>query len=222
VFVVLRLRDSVLIPNHLLSASLRETIIHILKDKHESRVSSELGIEIMVIDVEIDQNNKINSSEGTTYKDVNFTVLAFYPRLQEIVEGELVEVTDFGCFVRIGPTDALLHLSQIADDLVRADVRGGMIVSEGGNKIKLGSTLRVRIISISHPKKFEMGKIGLSCRGSFLGPREWIKRKKVSLCDHCSKKLGLRYKCRNCGGYFCDDHRLPENHDCRTRYRKLR
>lgn len=218
-FAILQLRDSVIIPNHLLSAPLKETVTRLLKEKYESMVNSELGYVIMVMDASVDQSNKINSSEGTIYNDVDFSVLTFYPRLQEIVEGELVEITDFGGFVRIGPTDALIHISQIADELVRADVKGGMIVAEGGKKIKLGSTIRARITSVSHLK---IGQIGLSCRGSSLGPRDWIKSKKVSLCDHCNKKLGLRFRCRSCRGNFCDDHRLPENHDCRTRSRKLR
>ena len=220
-FAILHLRDSVLIPNHLLSAPLKETIIQILKEKYESMINSELGYVIMIIDVEVDQNNKINSSEGTTYNGVDFRLLTFYPRLLEIIEGEVVEITDFGCFVRIGPIDALLHLSQIADEFVRADVKGGMIVAEGGKKIKLASRLRARITSISNPEKFGMGKIGLSCRGFFLGPREWVKAKKIPLCNHCNKKLGLRFRCRSCRGNFCDDHRLPENHDCKTRRRKL-
>jgi hypothetical protein len=34
-------------------------------------------------------------------------------------------------------------------------------------------------------------------------------------CDYCKKVSDeLPYKCKFCGGIFCSDHRLPENHDC--------
>jgi membrane associated rhomboid family serine protease len=33
-------------------------------------------------------------------------------------------------------------------------------------------------------------------------------------CDECGAYENLPYQCRRCGGTFCAEHRLPENHDC--------
>ena len=33
-------------------------------------------------------------------------------------------------------------------------------------------------------------------------------------CDQCGREENLPYKCRHCGGVYCGDHRLPENHGC--------
>ncbi|MEF8893686.1 rhomboid family intramembrane serine protease [Halodesulfurarchaeum sp.] len=33
-------------------------------------------------------------------------------------------------------------------------------------------------------------------------------------CDYCGQEEGMPYQCRHCGGTFCSEHRLPENHDC--------
>ncbi|MDR5656818.1 rhomboid family intramembrane serine protease [Halodesulfurarchaeum sp. HSR-GB] len=33
-------------------------------------------------------------------------------------------------------------------------------------------------------------------------------------CDYCGREEGMPYQCRMCGGTFCSEHRLPENHDC--------
>jgi Zn-dependent protease len=33
-------------------------------------------------------------------------------------------------------------------------------------------------------------------------------------CRICGKSEALLYRCKYCGGYFCPDHRLPENHSC--------
>ena len=33
-------------------------------------------------------------------------------------------------------------------------------------------------------------------------------------CERCQKDTFLPFKCQYCGGHFCSEHRLPENHDC--------
>ncbi len=33
-------------------------------------------------------------------------------------------------------------------------------------------------------------------------------------CTVCGKQIYLPFKCKFCGGSFCDEHRLPENHWC--------
>lgn len=36
----------------------------------------------------------------------------------------------------------------------------------------------------------------------------------MATCDACGKHENLPYQCRRCGGTYCAEHRLPENHDC--------
>ena len=60
-----------------------------------------MGYIIQVIDVDLDPVGKIIPGDGARYHKVNFSVLSFFPLLQEIVEGEIVEITDFGAFIRI-------------------------------------------------------------------------------------------------------------------------
>jgi len=33
-------------------------------------------------------------------------------------------------------------------------------------------------------------------------------------CQKCETEVFLPFRCPYCGGYFCSEHRLPENHDC--------
>jgi hypothetical protein len=46
--------------------------------------------------------------------------------------------------------------------------------------------------------------------------RDLIGRKssKMTECEVCGKKLFMPFQCNFCGRYFCNEHRLPENHDC--------
>jgi hypothetical protein len=44
---------------------------------------------------------------------------------------------------------------------------------------------------------------------------KWFKSE-MTRCDFCGNHIeGMPYTCRRCGGSFCGDHRLPENHLCR-------
>jgi len=129
----------------------------------------------MIMDAKVEPMGKMIAGDGGTYHKVEFNALTFYPKLQEIVQGELVDITDFGAFVRIGPTDALLHLSQIMDDYLKSDVQAGVILAnQSGRTLKVGSKIRTRITAVSLGKAASMGKIGITCRQPFLGADEWI------------------------------------------------
>ena len=174
-FTIVEMSDVVRIPPNRLGTSLKEAAISILKEKYESMISPDLGYVIMIIDADVNSTGKLVAGDGATYHRVSFKALTFFPTLQEIVEGEVVEITEFGAFVRIGPTDALLHLSQILDDYLRSDLKQGMIIAnQSGRTLKIGSKLRARVTAVSLGKGAAMGKIGITCRQPFLGAEEWI------------------------------------------------
>lgn len=195
-FAVVHMDDVVRIPPSRMKNSLSETAIEILKEKYESMISPELGYVILIIDAKTNSVGKLVAGDGATYHKVSFRALTFYPKLQEIVEGEIVEITDFGAFVRIGPTDALLHLSQITDDYLRSDVKQGVIVAnQSARSLKIGSKIRARVTAVSLGKGTAMGKIGITCRQPFLGALEWIeeelkKTKQPQVASHAKEKKG--------------------------------
>ena len=157
-------------------------------------VNPNLGYIIMILDANVDPMGKLIAGDGGTFHRVEFDALTFYPKLQEIVNGEIVDITDFGAFVRIGPTDALLHLSQIMDDYLKSDVASGVILAnQSGRTLRVGSTIRTRITAVSLGKAATMGKIGITCRQPFLGADEWIEEeiKKVDL-DEKEEKVEVK------------------------------
>ena len=174
-FSIVHMSDVVRIPPNRLTNSLKTTAIGILKEKYESMISPDIGYIIMIIDATANSIGKLVAGDGATYHRVNFKALTFFPKLQEVVEGEVVEITDFGAFVRIGPTDALLHLSQITDDYLRSDVKQGVIIAnQSAKSLRIGSRIRARVTAVSLGKGAAMGKIGITCRQPFLGATEWI------------------------------------------------
>jgi len=174
-FQISELEDVIRVPPAKFGAKLDEVAREILKGKYESTINPDLGYIILITNIAVDPTGKIIPGDGATFHKVNFDVMTFFPKVQEIVEGEIVEITDFGALVRIGPTDALLHLSQITDDYLTADVKQGMILASQTKRVlKVGSKVRVRITAVSLPRGAALGKIGVTCRQPFLGAWEWI------------------------------------------------
>jgi len=175
VFSLSTLEDIVRIPPDLFGTSLNKAAINILKSKYESSVKPEMGYIIMILNADVEPMGKVIAGDGGTFHRVTFDALTFYPKMQEIIHGELVDITDFGAFVRIGPADALLHLSQVMDDYLKSNIASGVILAnQSGRTLKIGSTIRTRITAVSLGKASTMGKIGITCRQPFLGTDEWI------------------------------------------------
>ena len=189
-FQIIEVEDVVRVEPLDFSETLNKMAEKVLKLKYESTLSPDFGYVILIIGVKADKVGKILPSDGATYHTVNFKLLTYLPKLQEVVEGEVVEITDFGAFIRIGPTDALLHLSQITDEYLNSDVRQGLITAQQSNRvINVGTRMRVRVTALSLARGSSMGKIGVTCRQPFLGANDWIEEDlKKSSNDTSNKK----------------------------------
>ena len=189
-FQIIEVEDVVRVEPLDFSETLNKMAEKVLKLKYESTLSPDFGYVVLIIGVKADKVGKILPSDGATYHTVNFKLLTYLPKLLEVVEGEVVEITDFGAFIRIGPTDALLHLSQITDEYLNSDVRQGLITAQQSNRvINVGTRMRVRVTALSLARGSSMGKIGVTCRQPFLGANDWIEEDlKKSSKDTSNKK----------------------------------
>jgi DNA-directed RNA polymerase subunit E' len=175
-FKLITLQDTIRIPPETFGSPLEKVGRDQVKAKYEGIVDEELGYVIAVTSVEVSPIGKIIPGDGATYHKVTFSLLAFYPVIQEIVEGDVVEIADFGAFVRIGPVDALLHVSQLIDDYMSYDEKQGVLLGkETKKKLTTGDQLRVRITAVSLGRAGSSGKIGVTARQPFLGKLEWLK-----------------------------------------------
>ena len=175
-FRMFTIEDTVRIPPEKFGKPLGEVAREQIKLKYENMVDEELGYVILVVNVEMDPVGKVLPGDGSTYHKATFQLLTFYPQMHEVVEGEVVEITDFGAFVRIGAEDALLHISQVMDDFISYDERHGVLSGkESQRKLAKGDLVRARVIAVSFPKGGIGGKIGVTMRQPFLGKLEWIK-----------------------------------------------
>jgi DNA-directed RNA polymerase subunit E' len=176
-FKLITLQDTIRIPPETFGNPLEAVGREQVKSKYEGVVDEELGYVIAVTGVEVSPIGKIIPGDGATFHKVNFSLLTFYPLIQEIVEGDVVEIADFGAFVRIGPVDALLHVSQLMDDFISYDEKQGILLGkETKRKLSSGDQVRVRITAVSLGRAGSSGKIGVTARQPFLGKLEWLKQ----------------------------------------------
>lgn len=171
------MEDTIRIPPETFGKPLEHVGYERVRAKYEGMVDEELGYVIAVTNVKVSPVGKIIPGDGATYHKVSFSLLTFYPKIQEVVEGEVVEIADFGAFVRVGPIDALLHVSQLMDDFISYDEKQGVLMGkETKRKLTSGDRVRVRITAVSLGRAGSSGKIGVTARQPFLGKLEWIEQ----------------------------------------------
>ncbi len=192
-FRLIKLEDTIRIPPDQFGKPLKSVAHDRLRAKYEGIVSEDLGYVIAVNDLAVDEVGKIIPGDGATYHRVLLTLLAFYPELQEIVEGEVVEIEDFGAFVSVGPIDSLLHVSQIIDDFVSYDERQSILYGkETKRKLQQGDKVRVRVTAVSLARGGASGKIGVTAKQPFLGKLEWIEEDLKKVRQTQQRTTGVR------------------------------
>jgi DNA-directed RNA polymerase subunit E' len=172
----MRLADTVRIAPELLGEPVEQAVMLALRDKLEGLVDKKIGAIVAVTDVIEVGEGHILAGDGGVYYDAVFNALTFMPEMQEIIEGSVVEVVEFGVFVGIGPLDGLVHVSQLTDEFVNYDEKNSrLITKESGRSITEGDRVRARIIAVSlNEREPRDSKIGLTMRQHALGKSEWI------------------------------------------------
>ncbi len=169
-YSIVTVRDKVRIPPRDFGKPIRESALQYLRKTSENVLDRDIGLMIAVIDIEDIGPGKLIPGDGATYHSVVYKVLAFKPIRGEVVEGSVVEIMDFGAFVRVGPLDGLCHVSQICDDFITQDQKGNALLGkETGRILSEGDYVRACITSISGEAGDRSGELGLPMRQRFLG-----------------------------------------------------
>ena len=176
-FKILTVEDEVRVPPVKFDLELDQAVKESLQDQIEGKINADIGVFLVVTDILNVGDGKIIPEDGAIYYPVEFKILIYKPELNEIVTGEVVDVTEFGAFTRIGPLDALVHVSQIMDDKISYDAKNAMFTGKKtGMRLREGDLIRARIVGVSLGKG--RSKISLTMRQPHLGAMEWIEREK--------------------------------------------
>jgi len=176
-YKILTIEDKISVPPSLFELSVNEAIKTSLERKWESIVDQTLGVVLAILDVKEVGEGKILPGDGSIHYPVTFDALVYIPENGELVKGIVIDITDFGAFIRFGPIDGMVHVSQIMDDFVSYDEKNNVFVGKESKKIlKEGDDVIARIISVSY--QGNQYKIGLTMRQFGLGSIQWIEQDK--------------------------------------------
>jgi DNA-directed RNA polymerase subunit E' len=165
VFEIVTIKQNVRVPPRLWKKDIKRGVKRALAE-FEGGVSKSHGILLSVTDVTEVGEGRVLPGDGAVYFPTKFEALVFRPKLNEVVDGEVTDMTEFGAFVRVGSLDGLIHVSQVSDDFFSYSKEG---VIQGK---KRGDLVRARLISVSY--KAEPAKLGLTMRQPGLGKWEWL------------------------------------------------
>ena len=175
-YTITRVEDTIRILPDKFGGDLDEVIKNSVQKTFEGTVRKEYGIIVAVQNIQQIGDGIVIHGDGAMYQKVAFDALTFMPNLQEVVDGVVCEIVEFGAFCHIGPIDALIHMSQIMNDYVQVDSENEIITGKEKKKtLRVGDSIRARIVSVSlNELSARESKIGLTMRQPALGAHEWI------------------------------------------------
>lgn len=120
-------------------------------------------IELKILSLDAQQNNFILSNKKVYSDALEENKESMFGNLEvgQVVEGEVVRITDFGAFIDIGGMDGLLPLSQMS----------WRWVDHPSDILKIADKIKVEIIGIDHDKQ----RVSLSLKNLEEDP--WLKAK---------------------------------------------
>lgn len=196
-YQITTLQEKVRVPPDRFGEDLKKTVRALLREQYEGQLSKELGLVVAVTDVEQVGEGLIHPGDGAAHYNTTFKALTFKPELNEIVQGKVIEIVEFGAFVSLGALDGLVHVSQVTDDFLSYDEKGRRLVGKESKKsLSEGDLLRAKIVALSL-KKSQNQKVGLSMRQSGLGKLQWVedgKKKSKGTGEASTKKKSLKDK----------------------------
>jgi len=164
--------DEIPVPPIKLNLETEKAVRESIEERFEGKIDNDIGVILAVTGIDKVGEGRILPGDPSVYYPVTFKLLTWMPQEHEIVEGEVVDITEFGAFIRCGALDGLVHVSQIMDDFVSYDEKNSQLIGKQTRKIlKEGDMVRAKIISVSFK---EQSKLGLTMRQPLLGSLKWL------------------------------------------------
>ncbi len=171
-YQMVTVEDEISVPPEKLNLELGDSVKESLEAKFEGSINTDIGVILAIIEVDGIEEGVVLPGDPSVHYPVKFKLLSWMPREHEIVEGEVVDITEFGAFVRCGALDGLVHISQVMDDYVSYDEKNSQLIGKQTRRVlKEGDRIRARIISVSFK---EQSKLGLTMRQPLLGSLKWL------------------------------------------------
>ena len=173
--MIYTVKDTFKMPPEYFGDEIEKVATEVLENKYESVMDSSMGLVLSVFNIRNISDGLIYPGDPATHHSVEFDMLTYAPQVEEVVTGFVSELVEFGAFVRIGPMDGLVHVSQITNEFLSFDRKMPAFVSKRSNKsIKKGDIVYAKISTVSIKKSIKDSKIALTMKPEGLGKIEWI------------------------------------------------
>ena len=188
-YKLITIKDTVRVPPALFGKKIDESVVDVLRQKYENKIDADFGVVLAISKVKDIGPGRIIPGDGAAYHDLTFETLTFQPKLHETFTGKVSEIAQFGAFVRMGPIDGLVHVSQVTDDFISYNEKTGTLTGkESGKVLKEGDSVRAKVVTLSMKPLITDSKIGLTMRQPGLGKLEWIDEAKKPKKTPAAKK----------------------------------
>lgn len=158
------------IPPDLFGKKIGDAALQMLREQYERTVHKDYGIIVSLHNAKVLSKGLVIPGDGAAYVEVEFQALVFSPQVNEIVQGEASEIVDFGAFVRLGPIDGLVHVSQVADDFFTLDKKKGFLIGRKSKAtLKKKDVVKAKVATVSFKENIPASKIALTMRPGGLG-----------------------------------------------------
>ncbi len=174
-YKIVKIQDRVRVPAEYLGKDIKEAIKEVITREYEGRFIKNVGLFLAFYKIDEIGEGEILPEDPAVYYNTTFEMVVWNPEINELVEGEVKSIREFGAFIEIGPLDGMVHISQITDDTMTFSKSGVLQGKKTKRTLKVGDFVRARIIAVS----FREGeiKIGLTMRQPGLGKPEWYEKK---------------------------------------------
>jgi DNA-directed RNA polymerase subunit E' len=173
-YYLYNISETIRVPPSELGNNMKKKIVKISREEYEGMLDEDMGLVLSVTGVDDIENGKIVPGDGAVYYPAKIKMLVYKPEVHEVIEGFVTQVAEFGIFVRMGPMDGLVHVSQIMDDYINYDPKlPGFSGKETAKKITLNDSVISRIVTVSLRGGVTNSKIGMTMRQLGLGRPEW-------------------------------------------------
>jgi DNA-directed RNA polymerase subunit E' len=156
--------------------NIQESIEESIDAKH---TREENGVFLGVTEIKkVGESGDILPERPEIYFDVEYMGLFFQPQPNEIIQGMVVDVAEFGPFVRIGPVDALAHISQITTEKMTYNPQQDVIANKDNKLVIQTGDQLIAAVANSTIAPDRM-RVNLTMRQDGLGLLKWLVKEKV-------------------------------------------
>jgi DNA-directed RNA polymerase subunit E' len=197
-------KDILRIPPEKLTGDLQQICEEIAQKTFENKIEGKNSYVVLVMNVKPVGFGKVVHGDGAVYQSAEYDAIIFEVMMDEIVCGIVEGIIRFGAFVRCGPLQGLLHISQIMDDRINIDEANQTLLGkETRRDIRLNDEVRCRIVYIKGMNENaprESVQIGLTMRQPGLGKLAWIEEAHKPKEEPAKKEKSPRRRKKEKGG----------------------